>query len=167
MKQKAMLAALGLAVAVTSFCTLQAREIEMWPYDRLKSEADVVVVGLPEKSEDSGEIINAPLWQTDFVGVNTTFKITGVLKGRPHAETLVVFHLRLPEGKHLDPSPLLAAFRNEPLQVEAKKYGLTGHSKPEYLMFLRRRQDGRYEPVSGPLDAAHAIREMFLSLPPK
>lgn len=33
--------------------------------------------------------------------------------------------------------------------------------RPEYLLFLKRRQDGKYEPLSGRVDPALSIREVF------
>ena len=44
---------------------------------------------------------------------------------------------------------------------ESKQLAQTLTSKPEYLLFLRRRTDGRCEPVSGQLDAAFSVRAVF------
>jgi hypothetical protein len=35
-----------------------------------------------------------------------------------------------------------------------------GLGPPEYMLFLRLRKDGRYEPVSGEIDPALSIREL-------
>ena len=34
-------------------------------------------------------------------------------------------------------------------------------SQPEYLLFLRKRKDDRYEAVSGQMDAALSVRALF------
>jgi hypothetical protein len=39
-----------------------------------------------------------------------------------------------------------------------------GVVKPEYLLFLKRGKDGRYEPVSGRIDPVLCVREMYWPL---
>lgn len=150
------------ALLTTAFIPgLAAREIDLWPYDRLENEADLIVVGTAEKSEDSGDVVHAQLWQTDFVGVNTTFKIVGVIDGRFRESELTVYTLRQPEDKILMDGPMTVKFETRST-VPGLSTRISRQSVPEYLLFLKRRKDGRYEPVSGPLDALHSVREMHL-----
>jgi hypothetical protein len=69
--------------------------------------------------------------------------------------------------------PGLVGFLKEPLQIEVKQnvknkgklhqhsHGLRQISQPENLLFLKKRKDGTYEPVSGQLDASFSVRIMF------
>jgi hypothetical protein len=142
---------------------LEAREISLWPYDRLHKEADLIIVGVPEKSADTGELVRGMLWQRDFPGVNTIFNVTGVLKGRYKASSITLFHLRQPDNGILDNGPYLATFNHQPI-IQPLPGGKRRSTKQEYLLFLKKRDDGRYEPVSGPMDSAHAIREMNMAI---
>ena len=66
-----------------------------------------------------------------------------------------------------------ALILNKPLLIELKQskdkksklhqqsQGLRKISQPEYLLFLKKRKDGTYEPVSGQLDASFSVRAMF------
>ena len=36
---------------------------------------------------------------------------------------------------------------------------------PDYLLFLKKRDDGRYEPVTGQMDAAESVREVSRPFP--
>jgi hypothetical protein len=47
-------------------------------------------------------------------------------------------------------------------ELKPKRAGKSVVSPPEYLLFLKMRQDGLYEPVSGQLDAAFSVRALFL-----
>lgn len=140
---------------------LQAREIEFWPYERLEREADLIVIGPAEKSEDSGELVPGPLWKIDFVGVNTTFKATGVLKGKCKESQLTVFHLRIPDGATLKEPPSTITFRTGVLPIKSPGK-VTSLARPEYLLFLKKRSDGRFEPVSGSLESSYSFREVYL-----
>jgi hypothetical protein len=80
-----------------------------------------------------------------LVGVDTEFKVLTVLKGKVKGGTLTLFHFRAPESSvdcqspEVD-GPSLVAF-------DPKAEG-----RPRYLLFLKVRADGRYEPVSGQVD---------------
>jgi len=152
---------LSALVCLTLISNLDARQIDLWPYDRLEKEADLIVIGIPDNSLDTGEIVHGSLWQKDFLGVNTTLKVRGVLKGRFRNPDIMVFHLRKPETMILENGPYLATFNLQPIE-QILPGGKRQMAKREYLLFLKKRKDGRYEPVSGPLDSAHAIREMNL-----
>lgn len=161
MKRICITATVAALLAAAFAPALQAREIDMWPYDRLEHEADVIVVGTAEKSEDSGEVVHVQLMQADFIGVNTTFKVTGVIDGRLRESELVLYTLRLPEDKILNQAPMTVKFQTR-TSVPGLSTRVSRQSVPEYLLFLKKRKDGRYEPVSGPLDALHSVRELQL-----
>jgi hypothetical protein len=160
----AVLAGLLLAIAISA--SVSAFQIDTWPYERLEDQADLIVIAEPKSAIDSGEIVHGALWQTDFIGVNTTFTVTGVIRGRYTQPELILHHLRLPEGIQLQNSPFLAKIKLTPI-LKTTPSGTKRSAQPEYLLFLKKRKDGRYEPVSGTLDSAHAIREIQLPLDSK
>ena len=151
----------GTVLLTLATLHLQGREIEFWPYERLEREADLIVIGPAEKSEDSGELVPGPLWKIEFVGVNTLFKVTGVLKGRCKENQLTVFHLRIPDGFTLKDPPSTITFRTGVLPIRSPGK-VTSLARPEYLLFLKKRADGRFEPLSGPLESCHSFRELYL-----
>src|SRR5262249_17525974 len=80
------------------------------------------------------------------IGVETKFCVVSVLKGKHQGEKLTLFHFRerLPsEGGPLEwvNGPLLASFSEEKAR------------KRDYLLYLKKRPDGRYECVSGQVDS--------------
>jgi len=57
------------------------------------------------------------------------------------------------------------AISNQDTADESEPKGYIGvneemSAQPEYLLFLKRRTDGRYEPISGQMDAALSVREV-------
>jgi hypothetical protein len=136
-----------------------ARLIEPWPYKKLLKEADVVVVATALSSKETGEAAKLRGWQIDFVGVDTTFAVKAVLKGEVKGDQLAVFHYRLRPGVAVENGPLLISFRTKPLAIKTKRAKVC-LGVPSYLLFLKRRQDGRYEAVSGQVDPELSVREM-------
>ena len=51
--------------------------------------------------------------------------------------------------------------REEANDLKPKRAGNRAVSPPEYLLFLKQRKDGMYEPVSGQLDAAFSVRALL------
>jgi hypothetical protein len=82
------------------------------------------------------------------------FKFGGLKKGLDPNDLL---HNAIRDG------PLLAAFRTEAGTGKTGK-GWPVRAAPEYLLFLRRLKDGRYEPVSGRIDPALSVREVSTPL---
>jgi len=95
------------------------------------------------------------------------------LKGDPPI-CIWLNHFRYKEGVvRYNDGPDLVAFLKEPLQIEVKqnvkkkgklhqqRQELRKISQPEYLLFLKKHKDGKYEPVSGQLDASFSVRTLF------
>jgi hypothetical protein len=140
------------------------RLIESWPYGRLFKEADLVVIARTEGTVETRDRFSPKLWNVEFVGQETRFTVQAVLKGKSNeGDKVKVLHYRLPEGVLVSNGPLLVSFRKDPLALkgtvnnEAFKAWL---GAPEYLLFLRARPDGRFEPVSGQADPALSVREI-------
>jgi phosphatidylserine/phosphatidylglycerophosphate/cardiolipin synthase-like enzyme len=96
----------------------------------------------------------------------TTFDVETALKGQVADEQVQVIHFRAKEGKLFAGGPLLASFRKtgRRLQIESvdgvKEKALVMEGTPRYLLFLKKRSDGKYEPVSGRIDSALSVRTL-------
>ena len=151
-----------------------ARQVEEWPYERLFKESDLVVIAHVQGWGVTKREWNEKFFdKTRFDGVKTIFGANFSLKGDPPL-CIWLNHFRCKESAvRYNDGPGLVAFLKEPLLVELKSTknqkgnlpelsgGLRKISQPEYLLFLKKRKDGTYEPVSGQLDASFSMRAMF------
>tara|TARA_A100001037_G_scaffold237582_1_gene216781 strand:- start:422 stop:976 length:555 start_codon:yes stop_codon:yes gene_type:complete len=155
-----------------------ARKVENWPCERLLKESDLVMIGSIQgwrtaKAEWPEKIFD----KARFKGEKTAFHPRSVLKGEPAFPCIWVLHFSYKKGAlPYEDGPGLVTFLKKPviIEVKSKEEGKskelqlkrTGNSlvsPPEYLLFLKQREDGNYEPVSGQLDAALSIRALFPS----
>ncbi len=153
-----------------------ARLIDSWPYDKLLKEADLVVFATAVKTEAADDKPPEHSWAYEFTAQNTTFKVKHALKGKVEGEPIKVRHYKFGElKKGVDPKsldailivdgPMLVAFRTGAVIVKAKgDEQNTVLPTPEYLLFLKRLKDGRYEPLSGPIDPALSVKEVSAPL---
>jgi hypothetical protein len=152
-----------------------ARFVPKWTYDQLLDKADLVVLAVPVRTEPADDKPPTHSWPRELVPQNTTLKVRWALKGKAEGEQIKVLHFKFGEPKkgvdseragflsEMTGSPRLVAFRTEPVTVKVGEKTRVLPA-PEYLLFLKRREDGRYEPVSGRTDPALSIREV--SMPP-
>ena len=124
----------------------------------------MVVIAEAEASVDSGDSPPENPWKADMVGVNTTFHVAAVLKGKVEGDKFRVFHYRLKPGVLTEDGPLLVSFRQHGININTREAEVA-LGRPDYLLFLRKRKDGRYEPVSGQVDPVLSVREMYSPLP--
>jgi hypothetical protein len=152
-------AVLGLLAAPVS-----GRLIENWPYERLLKESDLVVIARAEGTVDTKDRFDKSGWKVEFIGQETTFTVAAVLKGKHLAgKPLKVLHFRLPDGVLVENGPLLVTFHKESLpvtEIVAGKRIERKKGRVDYILFLRARPDGRYEPVSGQIDPVLSVREL-------
>lgn len=148
------------AVCIVTFLNaiVFARPIQIYDYKRLFKEADIVVIAIatkttPTSDKEMGE---------DYQGRNTEFSIRQTLKGEA-PDNLNVLHfkyvgeIRVDNAAHLVDFVLHSAKDNMPLMFEFQT--------PEYMLFLKRMEDGRYQPVSGYDDPAFSVRK--ITVPPE
>src|SRR5436190_1393351 len=94
-------AALAIIVAISfvAVCAsdASARRIEIWTYEGLFKEADLVVIAKVTGGKDNGEKTKLGGWDVQFIGTDTAFKVESTLKGKA-PEKLTVLHFRLPDG---------------------------------------------------------------------
>lgn len=155
--------------------TTWARLVPDWPYEKLFAESDLVVIAEPMLCCDSKDVFERPDHsKDDYTGMNSTFEIRSVLKGSPQMKKCSVLHFRYSDKVGaISNGALFVRFRLtgrsfKGLIVPENKEGpphagvqvYRSEAKPDYLLFLKRRADGRYEPVSGQYDAALSCREI-------
>jgi hypothetical protein len=83
-----------------------------------------------------------------------------VLKGTHKGDQLEVFHYRMKEGAHVANGPLLPTFHTQKMLIWHNG-GATSITVPTYLLFLKRRKDGRYECVSGQFDSLLSVKQLI------
>lgn len=146
-----------------------ARPIEDWPYDRLFKAADLVVLATAVKTTVADDKSPEHSWAYEFVAQTTTLKVKHPLKGKADGEHIKVLHFKFgelkkgrgagTEGVVIQNGPILVEFRTEGViaTVGERRHVLPA---PEYLLFLKRLPDGRYEPVSGRIDPGLSVKEV-------
>ena len=162
MKRKTIIASLLSVLLIAALSCALARELENWSYERLFEESDLVAIVLTVKSEDSADRTKDNPWKIEFTGVNTKFDVLHVLKGKPQSK-LTVLHYKTDE--RIENGPLFVSFR-----VKGQQFTLKDGTKVEtagpatYLLFLKKRGDGRFEPTSGHTDPALSARELTVPM---
>src|SRR5262245_42208809 len=153
-----------------------ARVLENWPYERLFKEADLVVIATAVSTESCADRFTDHTWPCEFAGLTTKFEVKSAVKGQPDGKEIKVLHFRFGESKKeyanrpgpfpIIDGPLFVAFRTKSIKVTVDG-GKWVVPSPEYMLFLKRLKDGRYEPVSGKVDPQLSVRELFKPLPEK
>jgi hypothetical protein len=135
-------ASLISTVILLGFCSsAAARPVDDWSDQKLTKRADAILIGAPTSSEDEpADRSNAK--PDSWVGVNTKFHVAAILKGKLKEDEITFLHQRY--------------FGGEKVQIETidgpnfVKFDPRAGTK--YLLFLKRLDDGRFEPVSGQYD---------------
>jgi hypothetical protein len=142
----------------------QARLVRKLTYDGLLKEADLVVIAVAVRTEQADDEPPNHSWPRELVAQNTTLKVRGTLKGKAEGENIKVLHFKFGEYKKgferdaIFDGPQLVEFRTPVIVGAGKDKRVRPGS--EYLLFLKKMKDGRYEPVSGHIDPADSIREV-------
>jgi hypothetical protein len=154
-----------LAVLVCIAPSADARFRKYWSQEELFRESNLVVIAEAVKSEISKDTFPSQFYtsKASFEGIITVFKVNLVLKGNESAKSIRVLHFKLRPGSvgifGLVDGPCLVSFATELVEVSFK--GGTARQKPSYLLFLKKKADGRYEPVTGQVDPDDSVREMY------
>ncbi len=162
--------AVSAATLLLAVTAVPARIIDSWPYDKLFEKADLVVIAQPLKTEAADDKPPEHHWSYEFVGENTKLKVIHTLKGKVEGKEIQVLHFKFGKlKKGIDPDsldavviidgPSLVSFRTKAvLATVGEERVVLG--APEYLLFLKKMKDGRYEPLSGHIDPGQSIREL-------
>jgi len=161
--------AFQVLLTIPSHARLKATE----SYSELLAKADLVAIIEPIKNESVKDAYAGFLYgftQKDFVGTNTTFSVHAYLKGGDTAtKEITVLHFSY--SKDVGPRANGASFITfitGPLQYEKRSLkedkpvgGVTVYKQqPVWLAFLKKRSDGRFEPISDPYDSSDSFREI-------
>jgi hypothetical protein len=149
-----------------------ARILPSWNYEKLLAAADVVVIiealeVKPVKDEFPKDAYGA--WR-GYEASDARFRVRGILKNNGEAmKELTVLHFNYPKntpianGAQFIRFPVGAiAYEKRPMKDGKVIEGSVEHVQytPQWLAFLKRRPDGRYEPVSGHYDACMSFEEL-------
>jgi hypothetical protein len=166
---------LSLVLAVLLCAEADARRVENWSFQRLNDTADVVLIGTVASTEQWPEKLQAGPIADNLEGELTTFDVEAVLKAKDVGKQIQVVHYHVKQGILIANGPSLASFRKTGRDVQIKSIdGVKAEMKvaertPCYLLFLKKRSDGKYEPISGQIDSAMSVRKLsdasWLDLP--
>jgi len=149
------------------------RAVRLWSYEELIQTSDLVAIVEPLSSEDTKDVYagtpyGRPL--DHFLGHNTKFKVHAVLKGiHSPDKPLIVLHFSYSkEVTFVANGARFIRFISGPLQFkkqvlkdEKEVGGVTVYAEePVWLAFLKKKADGRYEPVTDPYDSMDSFREL-------
>jgi len=177
MRMKNRIFATAVAIVFGLSAISSARQIEIFPYEKLLKEADLVVIARAVSTVPSEDKWEAAIFERDrFAGLETTFEVATVLKGKS-ADSFKLLHFQYKaRAKPFNDGPAMVSFLTEPLSIDIRPTrkiddeGLerleplkrkSSTSAPEYLLFLKRRADGRFEAVSGQVDPDSSVRTLF------
>lgn len=163
MNPRTMLLPLFALAVIASSVAAPARGVEDWSYQRLFQQSDLIVIAYPVTSEPTADRTKDNPWKVELRGVNTRFRVEYVLKGKPDLLNVTVLHYT--SDMAIADGPTLVSFRTNGLSYTIKTDKGTTAAVSEggpstYLLFLRQRGDGRFEPVSGQTDAALSVRQI-------
>jgi hypothetical protein len=146
--------------------TLEARPIGVWSYEMLMEKSDVVLIGKVDSEKPFDEKLDHPTFGDVLEGHLTTFQVGAVLKGKAAGEKIELVHYLVDTSKPIVNGPLTAYFRINGHRltvtavdgVEVKQERI--ERPPDYLLFLKVRKDGRFEPVTGQVDSMFSARKI-------
>lgn len=162
-----ILCATVILVSALLVTSAAGRAIESWSYDRLFKEADVIVIASAQGTVASDDKPSADRWTESLTGQRTTFSVINTLKGDAGDGPFTVVHFKLKDGVASQNGPLLVAFRTKGPRIEGggtSKY-VAILNTPQYLLFLKKSDGGRFEPISGQIDPALSVKEIYAPLP--
>ena len=166
-------AMLTAIVGTLSFpATSTARKIQSWSYNQLFQKSDIVVIGAAINTVPTNRKWAEPIFDPQhFRGVITSFRVASILKGTPPKTIQVLHYAYVDLTSPVNDGPGLVSFISSPgshnLQPRqqnpkaAKLLSKTRQSRnspPEYLLFLKKRQDGSFAAVSGQVDPIFSVR---------
>ena len=166
-----------------------ARLTRAWTPDELYDESDFVGIVEPIANYAIDEKLTlelTPRGQLVLPGVNTRFRVEMIFKATKVSLLHAIFFWRHESPKEVTVlhfqetdatlevanGPMLVNFPLPPVQYEKRtlkdKQEISNiqmpEATPQYLAFLKRRADGRYEPTTGQGDATDSFRELHIAV---
>ena len=175
---KPFLALSLLLIISASFAT--ARAVRDWPYEELMEKSDLVVIADPLSTTPTSDLLQDEGGDPkSSQGLDTKFRVMVRFKGEHPQEDFTVLHFRYAPSvsevngaqfvhfrlHELSFSGTLEGRSKDKKTPEKVAAGSFGMGKPSYLLFLKKRSDGRYEPVADQYDAELSCREVTRTMP--
>jgi hypothetical protein len=141
---------LYFALALMTY-NLSARLERGWTESELKNGSDLIVVGtvIEVKGLNETNSLGWPqteLFRPKFRGVETTFKVSEILKGVPASDKIILHHYREESEWGSPPNgPNLISF--------------TANSTNKYLLYLVKDGTNRFAPVTGQIDPRFSVSQ--------
>jgi hypothetical protein len=150
-----------MSVGVLAVWSLaNTRPVPAWDHDMLMKQADLVIIGLAvgTKSLKTADGLEAE-WRDLLKPFETTVDVSLVLKGSRDLKQVRLVHFHRPDAARVTNGPYVLNFE---ISKPVEKLREDGESRtaPEYLLFLRKRQDGTFEAVSGHHDPGYSAFEL-------
>jgi hypothetical protein len=151
---------------VVSCAVVEARPVGVWSYQLLVEQSDLVLIGDAESARVFDEKLQESPFSEILEGRLTTFKVESVLKGKAPGEKIDLVHFIVNTKRPVINGPLPGHFVDKDRRmtitsidgVEVRQNRV--EPRPAYLLFLKARQDGRYEPVTGQVDSTFSARKI-------
>jgi hypothetical protein len=145
---------------------VEARPVGVWSYQLLVEHSDLVLIGHVDATRAFDEKLEKSPFSDILEGRITTFKVESVLKGTEPGEKIDLVHYLVNSRKPVINGPLPAHFVDKDRRttitsidgVEVKQDRI--EPRPAYLLFLKARPDGRFEPVTGQVDSSFSARKI-------
>jgi hypothetical protein len=169
------------AVIFIIFITTQigeARIVKIWDYEKLTKAADIVVIVEPISNTNVDDIYAEHLYgfkTSDFIAINTAFKVLQVFKGtydKNESLTLLHYNYSSSVGMAFNGARFVhfligsQEIEKKLIRGEKEVVNITRYSYgPVWMAFLKKREDGRYEPVSVQYDSAESFKEIYNASP--
>jgi hypothetical protein len=138
--------ALFLALVIPA-SSVSARPVKIWSFEELNEKADLVIVGTAISSADAKGLAYPEAKADTWVSVDTVFQIDSTLKGDLKTDKVTVRHNRYygntPEITIIDGPSSFIEFNTK--------------LKNQYLIFLKRTDDGSYVPLTGQYDPGNSF----------
>ena len=138
------------------------RGIPMWPFSKAMKKADFVVIATAYKTEVTKDKFsrrnNRGIIEDYLLGQDTKFLTALVLKGDKKTKEFTLLHFRMKPNTSVGNGPMLVKFQLKKKddigdEIDSSFDGV------KYLLFLKKRKDGRYEPLEG-FDPALVIQKL-------
>lgn len=156
--------ALLISVGISIVCYASIRTIG-WDYSSLTEKADFVIIARPIKVHETGEVAKLPGTQKDYkmIGMETTFSVSAVLKGKSSQKNLILYHYMLQDitikDLQADGFQVLTS-AEKPLFVKFDIPAEDEYPKYEYLLFLKKEKDDRFVTVTDQINAAISVKRL-------
>jgi len=164
----------AISLLLMTAAGLQSRMIRFWSYAEMLKASDLVVIATPLSNTMTKDVFDGKTG--GYVGIDTGFEIKQAIKGDIAGGKFTVLHFKHDPHSGWADGMEVVLFRLKGITMDVISVQKEGAPRdndkahislpaPDYLLFLKKRDDGRYEPVTGQMDAMESVREVNRPLP--